>query len=357
MGVQSLLETIIGILASIQGLLAGLNLRLSLPGWDILLNVVPTDTQQTLAAINDPTNGLAAISNRQATMLADLSTILGDVVALGSPQQAGQPVTLPTTPPSGYGGASAPATADAVWSYVNTYTSEPTLLDLARCMALAHYIGAAGSVVPGDSPWVRIRGPFPEPGGITTFIDYPPVNLDDILPTDLTVGDWLMRAYPSYDWAYSNHNNVWEADAGVSGFLIDVPISEGEFNLIKQINLGPIGGGAAAPVWPGLANVTLGTAHAMVPPGENISVPCDGVIIAITGVPSWAGSFSFGSAISWRNVGAVTFTTDDGEQEFAQTFSWSSGVYLTKSQSHAAGYAYRAAVGVTGTITPFTVNS
>lgn len=319
---------------------------------------IQTTTLNAYSQLINPVWGLEQIYDHMVNLFDILNTRLDTIETLiGSPQQAGQPVTLPTVPPAGYGGASAPATADAVWSYVNTYTSEPTLLDLARCMALAHYVGAAGSVVPGDSPWVRIRGPFPEPGGITTFIDYPPVNLDDILPTDLTVGDWLMRAYPTYDWAYSNHNNIWEADAGVSGFLIDVPISEGEFNLIKQINLGPIGAGTAAPVWPGLANVTLGAAHAMVPPGENISVACDGVIIVITGVPSWAGSFSFGTAISWRNVGAVTFTTDDNEQEFAQTFSWARGVYMTKAQVRAAGYAYRAAVGVTGTITPFTVNS
>lgn len=357
MSVIALVQQAIAIVTSVLGQVTVITTTLITTGWAVVVRDAANLTTDIHSLLEDPDCGQVAQCNKLDTVLADIATLASDIAALGSPQQTGQPVTLPTTPPAGYGGASAPATADAVWSYVNTYTSEPTLLDLARCMALAHYIGAAGSVVPGDSPWVRIRGPFPEPGGITTFIDYPPVNLDDILPTDLTVGDWLMRAYPSYDWAYSNHNNVWEADAGVSGFLIDVPISEGEFNLIKQINLGPIGGGAAAPVWPGLANVTLGTAHAMVPPGENISVPCDGVIIAITGVPSWAGSFSFGSAISWRNVGAVTFTTDDGEQEFAQTFSWSSGVYLTKSQSHAAGYAYRAAVGVTGTITPFTVNS
>lgn len=37
----------------------------------------------------------------------NLITILADVIALGSPQQAGSPVTLPSTPPYGYGGASA----------------------------------------------------------------------------------------------------------------------------------------------------------------------------------------------------------------------------------------------------------
>lgn len=309
-----------------------------------------------LAILTDPVVGLNALHGELTTVLADLASIQGDVLALGAPQQAGSPVTLPTTPPSGYGGASASAAAAAVWNTAN-YAGQ-AMGDTMR--AVVYFLDGVNAQLAFPSP---TGGPFRITANLGPFnaepwLYTPDYGLDSILTTDADVGAWLNRvAARGETWSLDTDSLYWRTFGlgnPANNTTWYCTLSEIEFTQIKAELAGT--GVLVPPVWPGLANVTLGATHAINAPGENITIDCDGVIIDITGTPPWAGNFSFGSAISWRNVGAVTFTTDNAQQEFAQTFSWSSGVYLTKNQKRAAGYAYRAALGVSGTITPFTIN-
>lgn len=342
------------------GVLAVLNYVVSLIA--TLLGVTQSRaSQQTadtiLAVLTDPAVGLAAVHATLATVLADIASVEGDVLALGNPQQTDQPVTLPTVPPDGYGGASADDVATAVWEYGVYPYNFTAFAGIATAAQLGAAIAQSAGIPLRFSEACYLYGDL---SNATTYPwpNTPEISLSSILPTDASILAWLERIVPGFTWQRFTTGNVFGRDPlWPTGSYIWCALSDAEFYQIRANNNGLAPGALVPPVWPGLAGVTLGAAHAMVPPGEDIAVACDGVIIEITGTPSWAGSFSFGTAISWRNVGAVTFTTDNGQEEYAQTFSWSSGVYLPKSQIHASGYAYRAAVGVSGTITPFTVNS
>lgn len=309
-----------------------------------------------LAILTDPAVGLNAIHGELTTVLADLASIQGDVLSLGAPQQSGSPVTLPTVPPSGYGGLDAAATGNAVWDAVSA--DEATTF---------------GTIVAAQSAWLRVfRDSGAMPGRLASWATYNfdpfdlvnnptteflEINAGTILPTHASILDWLNDIYFSVTWNDLGDGTYWANVSSPSGHaLVYVTMTPGEFLWLRALATGRVPGTNQPPVWPGLANVTLGAAHAMAAPGEDITIACDGVIIDITGVPSWAGSFSFGTAISWRNVGAVSFTDDNGEQEFPQTLGFAHCVYVPKSMTTASGYAYRVASGVSGTITPFTVN-
>jgi hypothetical protein len=108
-------------------------------------------------------------------------------------------------------------------------------------------------------------------------------------------------------------------------------------------------------VWPGLAGVTLGTPVAIAA-GVTITTPMDGVLIDITAAPVKQGYFTFDTVLSYRNIGALAFQSDDGQEEFPQTLGFTSAVYCPKTMQHAAAVVFRSSVGLTGTITPFIVN-
>lgn len=357
MSVTALLQQVLALLASVYGAIQtilGYSAKIAEAQLGIADLIEPTakehvpyqieTTVDTISlALADPTTGLAAI--------------LAAVTALGSPQQATVPVTLPNPAPSGYGGSSASDTAGAVWDFAFPDADGNTAeFVLAAAYWFAHHYASAGRFGHADSPWLVFAGTIDDPD-VQPLTTAPPVNPSTILASDATVVDWLNRVYPGPPWEADFPNVGYVGFETFGGGFLVCTMDAATFALYKLINAGSLGGATGAPVWPGLANVTLLDPHDIAPPGENIDVECDGVIIDITGVPSWAGKFSFGAATSWRNVGAVTFTSDNGQEEFAQTFSWSSGVYLTKAQTRAAGYAYRAAVGVSGTITAFTINS
>jgi len=327
-------------------------------GQQIVITIHDTaaEVSQTLATVTDPTYGNAALRGQIDAIRAEVDTILADVVALGSPQQAGDPVTLPVTPPAGYGGASTSAIANAVWSQPNV--SGYAMGDTMR--SLVYFFDGINSQLAWPSP---SGGPFRITANIGAFnpepwLYNPDYGLDSILTTDATVGDWLNRvAARGETWTLDTDSLYWRTFGlgnPANNTTWYCTLSEVEFAEIKALIAGS--SVLVPPIWPGLAGVTLGAPVTMTPPGDNITVDCDGVIIAVTGTPSWAGSFSFGTAISYRNVGAVTFTDDNGQQEFAQTFGWTSGVYCPKTMAHASGFAYRAAVGVSGTLTPFVIN-
>jgi hypothetical protein len=110
----------------------------------------------------------------------------------------------------------------------------------------------------------------------------------------------------------------------------------------------------SAPVWPGIANVTT-LAPVAIDVTVTITEAMEGVIVTITGVPSKQGQFVLGDLISWRNVGAIAFTDDNGQAEYPQLLGLQNAVYCPKAMAHAGGVVVRASPGVTGTITPFTI--
>ena len=109
------------------------------------------------------------------------------------------------------------------------------------------------------------------------------------------------------------------------------------------------------PVWPGLANVTLGTPVAL-DSGVTIVTPMDGVVISITGTdPGYGYYYTFDDLRQWRTVGALTFLDDDGHAEGYQALGFVSAVYCPRSIQRAAAVKVKAGHGLAGTITPWTI--
>lgn len=116
------------------------------------------------------------------------------------------------------------------------------------------------------------------------------------------------------------------------------------------------GGTPGAPVWPGLAGVTLGASVAL-EDGAELTGPLDGVLLTITSAPARAGRFAFGDLNSWRYVGAVVFQTDRGDWEWAQPIGLDAQIVTPKTMLHAAAARVRVESTWSGTLRPFTVNA
>lgn len=309
-----------------------------------------------LAILTDPVVGLNALHGELTTVLADLASIQGDVLALGAPQQTGSPVTLPTTPPSGYGGASASDAATAVW----TYTDFRGLFTPFTIMyALYNYFNGQRQTWAMDVPssrYFRVSTDILS-RPVVTWPVLAPSGPDTILSTDTDIGVWLNRTQAPLTWIFLTGQQVWQATyAGPPNVYIQCTMSDAEFRWFQAINAGARVVPIVPPVWPGLANITYGTTVSMDAPGGQLDGPADGYKIVIDAVPSWAGTFSFGPRTSFRNVGAIAFLNDEGEPEFPQTLGFDVVIYCPKDMTTSAGAVYRLNVGYHCTATPFTIN-
>lgn len=108
-----------------------------------------------------------------------------------------------------------------------------------------------------------------------------------------------------------------------------------------------------APVWPGIANVTLGTPVALAA-GVTVTGPLDGVLVSITSTPSYTGLFDFDGDPSYRNVGAITFQSDNGQDELPQTLGFASAIYCPRQMATASLAKIRTPGAIVGTVTPWT---
>src|SRR6185295_18764770 len=99
---------------------------------------------------------------------------------------------------------------------------------------------------------------------------------------------------------------------------------------------------------------TIGTPHALADQ-LTITAPMDGVSIVIDSTPARLSFWQFDDLRSYRNVGALSFFTDDLDQEPAQSIAFDEGVYTPKHMVRAAGVKIRLTGGVTGTIYPWTI--
>lgn len=113
-------------------------------------------------------------------------------------------------------------------------------------------------------------------------------------------------------------------------------------------------GTAGPPVWPGVANATLGDELALTD-GRVIPGPLDGILVHITSVPPRAGQYGFGATTSWAHVGAVLFRSDQGAFETAQQIAVEEHVLCPKAMRQASSATIRINSGFGGTVTPWLV--
>lgn len=286
----------------------------------------------------------AAQSANQAALLA----------AIGSPQQAGAPVTLPAPPP-GYGfpglGSGDAAT---IWNYTDPITSVGPMGDLMVDAGRAAEMLSASVALPhGENPYVLIHWDYsdttpPDPPGTA-----PDVDPGTILATDSTVAAWLNRTTSPITWSMNNGLAFsYSSPMGGDRWWV-CSITELEFAQYKALLVPPTS--TTPPVWPGLSKVTLGSAVPL-STGLTITAPMDGVIVAITAVPPGTALYDFDGTLSYTFVGALSFFSDDSDQEFPQGLGFQSAVYSPKEMVRAAGVKVRTKPGIVGTVTPWSIN-
>jgi len=304
--------------------------------------------------LTDPTFGLSALQSQIATLSGQLAIdVTALQTAIAATQQAANPVVLPSSYPGTWSATIASDSASGVWNTPDAFTGATTLGDLSNLAVVLSNMGAF-HVNPGDSDrpfhWISNlfqTSPFP----ITrTFSPEFPANT--ILPSDDLVS-FLNGANAGWSWSWDDVAHNWASandplNAGVTWYC---DLNAVQFAQLQSALAGAVTG---APVWPGLAGVTLLTPVAIAD-GVTITEVMHGCLIAVTGYPLNRGQFSFNGVISVRNLGALAFFSDNGDEEFPQTLGFTSAVYLPKSMSSAAGLLLRTTGGVTGTITPFTI--
>lgn len=342
-----LTSTVLSIVQSIQSLLG----PVAVEHQKYAIETIASNAANT---VNSPTFGNAQLKADIAALKLDLDASVASLtLQIVGLTDGTTPVSLPVPAPAGFFAGSSGEIGSAVWD-----THIPPFGDLASA-----YIQAAGQWGAsrinlgwlGDenryfaAVWANIDW-------VAGASDDPPVfDPTDILSTE-DVLTCLTRQNPTFTC-------TWAFDTGgfvrlIGSFGADVEewqstIDNAQFQQIKAL-LFPTALVDVAPVWPGLANVTLGTPVSLAL-GVTITTPMDGVLVEITSVPAKQGSFAFDAISSWRNVGALAFGSDNGDYEFPQTLGFTSAVYTPKQLLHAASVAVRTTIGVAGTITPWTV--
>jgi len=312
-----------------------------------LLQSVSTEVDNLINASWPPTNQFYQM---EATLLDKMDTIL---TAIAAAQQAGSPVTLPSTPPSGYGGLDAGATGSAVWDFVEVGSSRSQGYWQVLMGNFGLNMGTA--LVPfrnPNSPHILASTDWEYPQPTLDVNSWPQASVNNILSTDDLV-TWLERETGMSPWTDGGSGYYTIYSGGPSDFNFWCDLSATEFAILKN-SLYPSGSTTVvAPVWPGLANVTLGSPVAL-DDGLTIAGPLDGLLIEIDSVPPPIGYYAFGTFLSYVKVGGVVFIDDNGQAENAIPLGPQLQNVCPTTMQHAASATIRCKSGCTGTVTPWT---
>ena len=199
----------------------------------------------------------------------------------------------------------------------------------------------------------------------TTFFAPPSIDWT-LFDGTIDLADWLNSIDPRNDWRTqpgfsTTVNGAWRelTDNPLDTSYVECDLAEVRTNQLvntvtTDIGLLPTQIGVA-PVWPGLANVTLGTPVALAS-GVTITTPMDGVIVSITGTdPDFEHYYTYDDLRAYRNVGALVFLDDDGHAESFQPIGFVSAVYCPRSMKRAGAVKMKVGHGLTGTVTPWTI--
>lgn len=110
---------------------------------------------------------------------------------------------------------------------------------------------------------------------------------------------------------------------------------------------------STAPVWPGLANVTLGDPVALTDQLE-LSGPMHGVLVTVTTPPTKTGLRNVGGYPYDYGVGEIAFRSDNGYIEPWQYLGFRTALFAPKSMEQAESALFRVLAGAAGTVRTFT---
>jgi hypothetical protein len=296
---------------------------------------------------------LTTLQSNIDTMETQLLALQASIDTLGTPLQATDPVTLPVTPPSGYGSTDPAALADEVWAHTeltDTVTmGQVQFQNYERNMYAWFYNGWHYPF----QPFLKLLGTYLVWDNTTALpAGEAPLDYTTILQTDANAHDWVLRAYPAYAWGTDVFAGFGYADPGMNGGYWQLDLIQSDFDALKS-RLAPTTS-LAAPVWPGLADVTLGTPVAL-DLAVNVNEPMDGVLIALTAVTPAKPYYIIGDQTATAHIGQIAFVDDNGDMEYPQNLSFVNQLYVPLHMAHAAGVKIRTILGVSGSVTPWTV--
>lgn len=305
-----------------------------------------TEEELILTAVGDLGARVTALSDQDVIDHAALVALIAGVASAISP------VTLPTTPPAGYGGASTSDIADQVWNgAIATIPSTPgdALLQVARSLNVTSLY---------DMPlYVGIfrvsRIDWSAPGIYQSGVGYPTFDPTGVLVSD-TLLSCLTRQNP--DWTCGN---PWGPQSyvgldwnGVSSSHYTTIIDEAGFSTLKE-SLGLLPPSLLAPVWPGSALATLGTSVAL-DRTVTLTEAMDGVIVTLTSVPPDKPKYVLGALTATAHIGQIAFIADNGAAEYPQNLSFASEIYVPLALVGASAAVLRTVPGVAGTVQAWT---
>lgn len=347
--------------------------------WQILLEYlakllgISVSTQQLLANPNGPNSlvsigtevraltvydasslyGFPAVLDTLTGMIADATlnqaALLAAITALGG---GGGPVTLPTIPPAGYGGAAAVDIADAVWLFlIGTDGLAAGQLLAGGAQAILN-----DNLLEADITAARYFRPIYWAYNALTSAGITQPVFD---PHDILVGETLLtnleRQNPLMSCAWwegvNGHVAIYLGGAGAIQSWVTL-LDEPAFQELALL-VNPAAMVSGAPIWPGLANVTLGTSVAL-DRTVTLTEVMDGVIVTLTGVPPGKPTYVLGALTATAHIGQIAFVADNGAAEYPQNLSFASEIYVPLALVGASAVVLRTIPGVTGTVQAWT---
>lgn len=342
-----LTDKAVQLINQIISIVTGIQNALGTPAQQHSVDDVLTDTDTIITMLNDPSIGLAWIAGE-----IDAQAV-GILAAIAALPQVGDPVTLPTVPPTGYGGADVADIVDQVWNDGQAAlgtTPSDTLLQIARSLNTT-----ADFDMPLYSGIFQVsRIDWGTTGFYLSLLNYPLFDPSDILITE-DFPTCLARQNPTWNigqpWFPQTFVGLDPTDGSVVHYT--TTIDELGFQALKAAIFPPSSGGLP-PVWPGLAEVTLGTPVAIASQ-LTVAGPMDGCIITITSVTTNKPSLAYDTQLAYKFIGGLAFVDDNGDVEPFQTLAFTNGLYSPQRMTRATSVVLRTDPGVVGTVTPWVI--
>lgn len=273
--------------------------------------------------------------------------------AISNLPQVGDPVVLPTTPPSGYGSPTDQGLFDAVWLGLHSPDVVTPYQWIRDVGTRTDFINGFATLAQADGNFSYFNQAYDEFGIAPSF--YPVFDLALVGPTD-TLLTFLETCNPGATcfWSPSEGLQVQvngDSGDGTAHFL--TTWNDASFQQLKA-NFLALAATPAPPVWPGIDLVTLGSDTAIASQ-QTVTGPMDGVIVLISDVTVNKPNLQYDTFNAWKFIGSLAFVSDNGDVEEFQLLGFNDALYCPKSMSRAASVVVRADPSVVGTITPWVV--
>lgn len=258
--------------------------------------------------------------------------------------------------PSGSSIPSASDNAAGVWSAIDLASQLPNLSygeEIAQAHQWAAMMWHAGSLSARWAPFFNISPPTPGGDSRPTDFTWPKPDWADIVVSD-TLLSWLTRTCPDFSWT----DDI--ASGGVIGYLAELFEYEAPHytsrltsyewkRLYNSVATTP-------PVWPGEPNITRGESVPLAQ-GVVLSGPMDGVELIITATQRLIPYMSADTYKLYKSLGRYVFINDAGDLEPWLPIPADVCQLVPKAMTHALGCLLSFYTGVTGSVTPWTINA